>query len=257
VRAAVVLAAHGAGDGSEANGIIRRHAQSLAAAGLFDEVAVTFRRGAPAYAEVLDGIAADRVAVVPFLAAGGWFCDVVLPRELARNRRFPGVDLRVTRPVGADPRMARIALERAEAAVRREGLDPAATAVLFVGHGTARHASSRSTTEEAAAAAAARKGFAAVSTAYLEESPSPEEALAALGGLDVVAVPFFIGGGRHVEEDLRRRLGGTGDPGQGPDRRRTSRPARRVVIEEAVGMDARIAAIALDLAREALQEEQP
>lgn len=62
--------------------------------------------------QVESGIA--QITVLPFLIAVGQHVKVDIPEALAELRReLPGADLRLGRPLGADPRLADILAERA------------------------------------------------------------------------------------------------------------------------------------------------
>lgn len=56
----------------------------------------------------------NRITVLPFLIAAGQHVKEDIPQTLkALGRELPGVDLRLGKPLGADPRLAAILVERA------------------------------------------------------------------------------------------------------------------------------------------------
>ena len=97
---ALVLAAHGSRSDERANSIIHGHAERVAVMTDFDEVAVGFHHGLPTFATVLDTLNATDVTVVPMMTSEGYFSTEVLPRELRRNRRYPLLRVRQTKPMG-------------------------------------------------------------------------------------------------------------------------------------------------------------
>ncbi len=96
----LVLAAHGSRGEAAVNEQICGFADAIAAMNLFDEVAAAFHQGNPSFSTVLDRLTADDVTVVPVMTSVGYYSDVVLPRELARNHCYPHIRLRQTPPLG-------------------------------------------------------------------------------------------------------------------------------------------------------------
>ncbi len=209
-RRALVLAAHGAGDGSAANALVRRLATEAAARGGFDEAAAAFHRGTPGFSDALAGLAAGSVTVVPLLTSAGYYHDL-LRRALRRSSRR-NVAWRVTRPVGTHPGLAAVVARRVAGLLAQHGLEPDRTATLVVGHGTRRHPHSRRATLALANALArgtapGARGIRArlvadVAVGFLDDDPGVAEALAEIEAPNVVVVPFLIGGGKHVIKDL-------------------------------------------------------
>ena len=114
-RTAVVLAAHGSRHDPAANARVERQAAALAKSGAADGVVAAFHQGSPGFAEVLDELAAERVLVVPFFTSEGYYTEDVLPRSLRRNRRYPDLRIRQTRPIGVHHGIVEIAARRAAA----------------------------------------------------------------------------------------------------------------------------------------------
>ncbi|MGQ9590707.1 MAG: uroporphyrinogen-III C-methyltransferase, partial [Planctomycetota bacterium] len=218
----------------------------MRALGLFEEVAVAFHRGEPRFAEILDRLEAEEVTVVPFLTSAGHCSRAVLPRELARARRFPEVRLRIAEPVGTHPRMAAILERRALELARSRGLDPSRAALLVAGHGTRRHPESRRATERAAAAIAARRRFAAVVPAFLDEDPRVEDAARRCESPAMIAVPFLVAGA-HAIRDVPSRLGLATGGAAGPPFAALV-DSRLVLCDAPVGGDPEILEIILDRA---------
>src|SRR5215213_3831679 len=140
---ALVLAAHGSRRHPQANALVRRLAEAVRGRRLFDEVAVAFHQGEPGFDTVLDELTADEITVVPLLTSVGHYTDVVLPRALARNRRFADVRCRQTPPVGTHPTIASLVARRVATLVREAGLRRDSVSLAIVGHGTKRHQESR------------------------------------------------------------------------------------------------------------------
>ena len=232
---ALVLAAHGSRHGPEANGLVRRLAQSLRERRLFDEVAVAFHQGEPAFGAVLDELSATEITVVPVLASAGHYADVVLPEALARNRRYADIRLRRSPPVGTHAGIAPLVARRVTELLREGSAARDQVSLLLVGHGTRRHADSRASTLQLAETLRRRRVAGEVLAGFLDDDPSIEAIVAQAALPTLVVIPFLIGGGTHTVEDLPHRVGAAG--------------GRRVVIDHAVGAYAGLEEIVVDLAR--------
>ncbi|HEX9728554.1 MAG TPA: uroporphyrinogen-III C-methyltransferase [Gemmatimonadales bacterium] len=199
----VVLAAHGGGDGSPANALVRWHAAQLARRRRFREVVAAFHQGCPSFETVLPALGARRVVVVPCFTSTGYYTEQVLPRALERGRVPGRTSVHITPPIGAEP--ALVAL-MATAARRVAGRRPSDTSgVLVVGHGTPRHPGSGNTTYQLAERLGRRLALPAA-CAFLDQRPRLETVAASLAWDEIVVVPFFIGHGEHERTDLPRRL---------------------------------------------------
>ncbi|MFQ5592216.1 MAG: CbiX/SirB N-terminal domain-containing protein, partial [Phycisphaerae bacterium] len=199
-----------------------------------DDVVAAFNHGAPAYADVLDQLEADEVTVVPFMTSAGYFSDVVLPRELAKNKRYTRLALNMTAPIGTHPVIADIVAQRVNALQRTYDLDQARTSLAVVGHGTERYERSRS-----ASITLARRmrefGVAREAVvAFLDEEPHVETILQLAHYPCVIVVPFLIGAGLHAATDIPARIGihARGVP-QPPVRAQVA--SRIVICDAAIG----------------------
>jgi uroporphyrin-III C-methyltransferase len=232
---ALVLAAHGSRQEPEANAAVRRLAESLRSRRLFDEVAVAFHQGEPGFDAVLDELSADEITVVPLLTSEGYYCDEVLPAALARNRRFGEVRLRQTPPVGTHAGIAPLVARRVTEVLRESVAPREGFSLLLVGHGTSRHAGSRTSTLRLAETLRRRRVAGEVLVGFLDDEPSVEAAVAQAVHPRLVVIPFLIGGGTHTLEDLPELLGGARQPS--------------VAIDRAVGTYPGLEEIVVDLAR--------
>lgn len=69
--------------------------------------------GLPAVVEELYGAGIRRILVMPFLIATGVHVKTDIPQELeALSRKHPGLTLVLGEPLGADPRLAEIVIDR-------------------------------------------------------------------------------------------------------------------------------------------------
>lgn len=197
---ALLLCGHGARGTA---GVVRRHAEALRGRGGFAAVAGGCLFGEPSLEDALAGLSAPRVVLVPVLMAEGYTLRVM-------ERRLAGTDVarrvRLARPLGAHPDVARIAAGLGERTCRAQGWAPRRAALLLVGHGTPRDPASGDTVRRHAASLERTGRFAVVRTAFLDEPPSVAEALAGLPPMPVAAVGMFTDAGVHGEQDVPRLL---------------------------------------------------
>jgi uroporphyrin-III C-methyltransferase len=235
---ALVLAAHGSRRDPRANALVRRLAEEVRSRRLFDEVAVAFHQGEPRFDGVLDELQADEVTVVPFLTSAGHYADVVLPEALARNHRYADARVRQTPPVGTHAGIASLVARRVTELLRQEGISRQSASLVIVGHGTPRHRGSRTSALQLAATLRLRRVAGEVLAAFMADDPPLDLVLGRAALPHVVVVPFLVGGGHHVTEDLPRLLGLEGE-GVAP----------RVILDQPVGAYPGLVEIIIDLAR--------
>jgi len=118
-RTALVLAAHGSRSEPAVNEQIGGYAEAIAARNLFDEVAAAFHHGNPSFSTVLDRLTADDVTVVPVMTSVGYYSDIVLPCELARNDRYSHVETRQTAPLGTHASIIDLVADRVRCLIER------------------------------------------------------------------------------------------------------------------------------------------
>ena len=246
-KSTVILAAHGSRREPVANAIVQEHARRLQEEYGCRTVKVAFRQGTPAFGNVLDTISVDEVTVVPFFAADGYYARTVLPRELSLNQRYPQMRLHFTKAVGTHPGISSLVAQRVRKVVQQFHLKADQTALIVVGHGTRRHASSSASTRTVVEDLRKLGVCSEVHSAFLDEPPRLEEVFGALWRAQIVVFPFFMGGSYHVLQDLPRRLGmenrvGTPFPAQ------ATRAGQQVVFDRAIGSDEGMTSIIAELA---------
>lgn len=232
-RRALILAAHGSRHEPAANELLREWAAEIERRGEFGRVIAAFHQGEPRFCEVLDSIDVDEVVVVPVMTSQGYYCDEFLPGELAKNARYPNVDVRIMPPVGVHPEIPKVVDRRLGELAARFAINPGTAAVAIVGHGTKRNPRSRLATEELAAAIRRLGRYAEIATFFLDEAPGVEEILK-LGHSTILVEPFLISGGPHATKDIPQRLG-IEEVQELPHI--VESDGRRIVLNSPVGMD--------------------
>jgi len=203
----VILCAHGtAGAPGEA---AFAHARSIRDSGRYHEVAVCCLKGQPNLAQALAQIRARPVHLVPLLMADGYTSRVLLPAAIA-SQADGAEQLRPTPPIGVHPAMAGLIARTAHEACVARGWRPADSALVILGHGTARDPGSADSARAHAQRLASHNSFASVAAAFLEQPPSLGEMLAQIATRPAVVVGYFAERGVHGEGDARRLVAAGG-----------------------------------------------
>lgn len=201
----LVLAAHGSHEDPESSDPVFAHVDRLRDHPALDEVRAAFWQGEPHLREVVRTLASDRVTVVPFTMAGGYFADDVFPRELrlgSEGSLATSKTVRYTPPVGTHPALGDV-IDR----LATSGAGEAASGLAVVGHGTPRHDESGTSTREHVARLRARDRFSEVEAFFLDQEPSVETLTSSMHTRDIVVVPLFVANGSHTTEDIPRAIG--------------------------------------------------
>lgn len=198
----LVLAAHGAGDGSDANRAVEALAEKLAPRLLQAHVGTAFHKGQPGFEHV-----PSRSLVLPLLTSRGFFYQ--------RLHRALGDGPVLLPPFGEDERTH--ALVEAELAVQLGDTPASETAVVVVGHGTRRSRRSGVATRALAERLRRARPGTIVAAAFLDQEPNlgtVARRLAVLR-LTLAVVPFLLGRASHARDDIN-------------DAVTVARPARRL-----------------------------
>ena len=204
---ALVLATHGSRREPAVNRGIGTLAKQLAVSTSFDEVLVAFHQGTPHFSEVLDRTEADNIVIVPVMTSNGYYCTDVLPRELAKNRRYAEVRLHLTAPLGTEPRLSILVAQRVREMLTRYEISPDDATVVIVGHGTPRHPASRNATLHLATELTDLHLAAEILTGFLDDEPPVDDVVRRASHDSILIVPFLIADGRHAAEDVPVRVG--------------------------------------------------
>lgn len=203
-RVALLIAAHGErGEGATNDGV-KAIAQAVSAHGLVAEVGVGFINGTPDIGEAFAALTAPRIIVYPLFASSGYFTRDRLV-QLLDEANSESRNVEVLAPLGLDPGLPDLVLDRASEVARESGFAPEATSVILLAHGSRRSSASREATEQVARAIEERAAFRSVGIALLEQRPFLDQAMARVPGPAVV-VGMFSGEGMHGASDAPRLI---------------------------------------------------
>lgn len=269
--AAVVLIGHGSSKNAQSGEAVIRQAEELRRRKIFAEVREAFWKQKPKLMDVAKEITAARVFFVPMFVSEGYFSEGVIPKALG----FPEskiqspkskVGIETTwfycKPVGSHEGMTEVLLSRASEVVKGFPFPRApkeSEITLFIaGHGTEQDENSRKSIERQAELIRAKNIYGGVEAVFLEEEPKISRCYEIAKTRNMVVVPFFIGEGMHVQEDIPILLGESErvvkkrlQEGKSPWRNPTERKEKLVWYAESVGNDPRLAEVILERVKEA------
>jgi len=270
--AALVLAGHGSTLNADSAAPTYLHADELRRRGIFAQVQECFWKQEPYLAQVMRGIFAPRVFVVPLFISEGYFTGEIIPRELgfcqagethfSRVHRRGGQTFFYCDPVGTHPSMTEVLLARARDIVEQfpfpRAPKPAETTLFIAGHGTGNNENSRKAIERQVELIRAKNLFAQVHAVFLEEDPRIGDCYKLAQTKNLVMAPFFISDGLHSFEDIPVMLGAPRavvrerlKRGQPTWRNPTGRQGKRLWYTASVGSEPHMAEVILERVREA------
>jgi cobalt/nickel transport system ATP-binding protein len=202
----------------------------------------------PGLDAALDQLAAPQpldVVAVPLVLLGAGHLKDDGPAALARARtRHPATNFHYARDLGIHPLVLSVADDRAQAAVRSLGADPAETAVVVVGRGST-DPDANGDLYKVARLLWDGRGFGAVEPAFVSlAEPGVAAALdrcLRLGFRHVAVVPYFLFTGILVDRIADQVAAWAG-----------AHPEMQAINGAHLGPDPRIARLVLDRYREAL-----
>lgn len=201
---ALLIVGHGSTENPDSSAPYFEHADEIRRRGLFAEVHCCFWKEEPSLREAIYMIDSEDVYVVPDFISEGYFTRDVIPREL----QLTGPTTVVRRksfhyclPVGIHPSMTGLIRRRAREVA--PAVDPAATTLIIVGHGTGLNQnSSKAIRDQVNLIASSDAGYAAVLAAFMEEPPFIAEWNQLAPTPNVIIVPFFISDGLHSYQEI-------------------------------------------------------
>lgn len=198
---ALLLIGHGSSRYPDAGRLLHQYARQVSLTGSFREVAMGLLNGAPSAAEALARLTAPVIRVVPFFMENGYFSRIAVPRALRIADAVPG-QLVLCPAVGVHDGMADLVMRRVLDGCAARGIEPAATSVVIVGHGSARAPGQALALHRHTERIGAMGRFAALAAACLEEPPFVADALRGLHAHAVAVVGFFAAEGGHMRDDV-------------------------------------------------------
>jgi sirohydrochlorin cobaltochelatase len=209
---ALLIVAHGSTVNPDSSAPTLAHATEIRRRNVFADVECAFWKEEPSLRDALflfDPKTIREICVVPNFISEGYFTQTVVPRELELNgrvtKRSTGQIWKYCEPVGNHPMMTDLLLHRAHDIA--PDVDPAATSLLIVAHGTDLNENSAVAAKREAEKIRGLGKFAEVLNVYMEESPLVSDWRELTETRNVVVVPFFISDGLHSYEDIPVLLG--------------------------------------------------
>jgi sirohydrochlorin cobaltochelatase len=213
-HSALIIVGHGSTLNPDSSAPTFDHAEVILQQGVFKEIHCAFWKEEPSLRQVLHMVDSDDVYIVTNFISEGYFTRTVIPRELELDGEITqrnGRMLKYCEPVGNHTRMTELLLKRA--AEVAPGVDPAATSLLIVGHGTNLNDNSAFAAKREVERIREMGVYGEVLNTYMEEAPLVSEWDTCTSQPNVVVVPFFIADGLHSYQDIPVLLGIEQDTG--------------------------------------------
>jgi len=266
---ALVIAAHGSHLNAESSTPAFAHADTIRAAGAFEEVREAFWKEEPSFREVLRTLDSEEVYVVPLFVSEGYFTEQVIPRELrlagwdVADWNSEGTDadyvtltaedvdktVHYCGPAGTHESMTDVIVQRAESVTGDPDVGEG-VGLAVVGHGTKRNENSAKATEYHAERVRETGRFEEVRALFMDEEPEVDDVTDYFESEDVVVVPLFVADGYHTQEDIPEDMELTDDYREGYDVP-TDVDGTRIWYAGAVGTEALMADVLLERAADA------
>ncbi|HEX5220630.1 MAG TPA: CbiX/SirB N-terminal domain-containing protein [Verrucomicrobiae bacterium] len=210
--AVLVVLGHGTTQNPGSERPVFQHAAELRRRGIFRDVREAFWKQPPQVKDVLAGISAPRIFIVPLFISEGYFAGEVIPRELGFSTiNDQPSTVHYCKPVGTHPRMTEVILARAKEVVEQfpfpRAPRPKGITLFIAGHGTEKNEQSRQSIDRQVALIRAREIYADVQAVFLDEDPRIRDCYLLAQTRNLVVVPFFMSDGLHTVEDIPVLLG--------------------------------------------------
>jgi sirohydrochlorin cobaltochelatase len=206
----LLLVGHGSSVDGDASAPVYAHAARIRAQRCFDEVRVAFWKEEPKLRDAWRTARNERVFVVPMFLAEGYYTREVVPRELGLRGSITRTGMRVIHyctPVGAHPRMAQLVFRRARETAQLSRTERRGAALIVIGHGTERSATSSATVYRITRRLRATSEFASVRCGFLDQEPRIDRIVAETDARQLVLVPFLLAEGWHTRKTIPDVLG--------------------------------------------------
>jgi sirohydrochlorin cobaltochelatase len=207
-HSALILVGHGSTLNPDSSVPTFEQADRIRERSIFAQVQCAFWKEEPSLREVLRMIEPAEVYVVPNFISEGYFTEKIIPRELELTGPITvraDKKIKYCEPVGNDPRMTDLLLQRASETA--PGVPRSEATLMIVGHGTGLNENSAVAAKRQVSRIRRRNIFAQVLAAYMEEEPKIEDWQRLTSQRYVIVVPFLIADGLHSYQDIPVLLG--------------------------------------------------
>ena len=198
---AIILAAHGSSTNKNVNQPMFDLSKRISAE--LNSVFVTpaFLDGCPDIRSITEEIEHNRIVAIPFMASNGYYTDVVFKQALMH----PTKAVHIASAIGTHLGLIHLVCERIAALARDH--EPNNSTFVVVGHGTRKNRNSCRTTVELVKQARAHSPELTIEFAFIDQNPSVEHVVARMKTENVVVIPFMMGLGPHVTQDIPNAFG--------------------------------------------------
>lgn len=165
-------------------------------------VTPAFLDGQPDLRNVIHDIPQDNVLVIPFMASGGYYTNVVFPKLLQK----PGKTIQFADAIGTQPGLNDLVHARLNTLMTRiQGNET--VEVIVVGHGTRRNRNSCRTTINLAKGLRPLNPNVEIQFGFIDQNPPLDHVIGKITSSNVIVIPFLMGLGPHTTDDVPEAFG--------------------------------------------------
>lgn len=253
----LIIAAHGSTQTKHANQPFEKLAKSLNTKDQFAQVITAFLDGETLIETAFENLkpsVSSQVVVIPAMTSDGYYSQTVFPKKLAMNTGFDQMRTTITPAIGVQNELVEIVLQRIHSLANTHQLASDDTTVFVVGHGTRKNATSGTSTFNLADQCNIQSEFSVV-PCFIDQDPEIAVVRRSVSTSNSIVIPFLMGMGPHVTDDVPESFGLVGGPSQSFPRYADTTQGQ-VVCDRPIGSDERITEICQSLANRALKFSQ-
>jgi len=257
--ATLILGAHGSEAAADSNAPVVELANQIASRGIFASVTPAFLMGPPNMSNVLEQVSTKKVVVVPLMTSAGYYLNSVIPKRLAENADSKSTDWHISPVAGMHPQIAELMVDRINLRLNENEIAEPETTIVLIGHGTRRNKNSAKSTFALFEKLKLAFPNARNRVAFLDQDPEAPLVGASILEGHTIVVPFLVSRGPHTTVDVPEAFGlPSGPEVQFPivSESPTRFGIRKTIVEQPLAYYNEMADICVELATEAIENEQ-
>ena len=205
---AVVLASHGSSSHERINRPMFELAEKIASK-LDVFVTPAFLDGQPDVRSIANEIYQSQIVVIPFMASNGYYTDVVFKKAFSKTI-CGEKQVHMSPAIGTYSELVGLVetrIEKLTAAYSASELKE--STFVVVGHGTRKNKNSCRSTIDLVKSLRGRRPALEIQFAFIDQNPSVGHIIQRIQTRNVVVLPFMMGLGPHVTQDIPNAFGVT------------------------------------------------
>lgn len=209
-KADLLIVGHGRSDSPGSTQLIQGHAAAIAKQNIFHDVKAGFIKLAPFMSDQLAAMQSHRIYIVPCFASPGTLSKTIIPEELGLSgpvtKRGPQT-IYFTEPIGNHLGITERLGELLHETFAVANIQPSATTVLVIGHGSSHNRQSERDTQKIADQLSKSKPDLKTVALFIDQSPNLVDWQEHCSQRNVIIVSHLFSGGDHETIDIPELLG--------------------------------------------------